>query len=111
MKTWWIAVLLIGASACSGSSTGAKAPDPLCRFATASLTSAAEARQMGADLKAALGPGVPVKVSNLAVTKAATALELAADQVVPSGDPSTPDPGLSAAVQAQASLATACAGR
>jgi hypothetical protein len=102
--------LLIGVSACSSSSdSGPKAADPLCRFASPPLTSAAQARQMSADLKTALGPGNPIKVSNLAVSKAALALELAAGQVVPSGEPGVPDPGLAQANTAQATLASACA--
>lgn len=110
MKRLALAVALLAAACSSGGSDAPKGADPLCRFASPPLTSAAQARQMAADLKVALGPGNPVKVQNLAVSKAALALELAAGVVAPTSvDGSGADAGLVAANQAQVNLATACA--
>ncbi|MCU1587729.1 MAG: hypothetical protein JWN31_1222 [Frankiales bacterium] len=111
MKIAAAVVLVVLAAGCStGSGTGHEL-DGLCKFASPALTNGAAARQMAADIQAAIPATTPANPRDLKIKTAAFKLMVSAGSAVPTGqeDQAANDLSLEVAVKAQADLATACA--
>ena len=111
MKIALAGVLLATMVGCSSGSGTGHEMDGLCRFASPPLTSGTAARQMAAEIQAALPAGFPPKARNLKIKTAALKLMVAAGSAVPTSqeDQASTDLSLDTAVRAQIDLATACA--